>query len=91
MHKFIHMTMKEIAQRILLQQGQKTNEKDLSDCVTKYKLANNDKERIEAIVALELEIEKIKDSMDLAGFRRSDQFEVRYYWLKRLAKELKII
>jgi hypothetical protein len=89
--KFNNMTLKEIAQRILLQQGQKTEEKHLSDCITKYKIAINNTQRIEAITELEIEIEKIKDSMDLTGYRRSDQFEARYYHLKKIAKELKII
>jgi hypothetical protein len=91
LQKFNNMTLKEIAQRILLQQGQKTEEKHLSDCITKYKIAINNTQRIEAITELEIEIEKIKDSMDLAGYRRSDQFEARYFHLKKIAKELRII
>jgi hypothetical protein len=46
---------------------------------------------MEAITLLEIEISKVKDWMDLKGYRKSDQFEVRFFYLKRLAKDLKII
>ena len=86
------MTLKEIAQKILLQQGHQYDEKHISDAVQKFRLASNNTQRIEAIVDIELEIEKIKDAMDIQGFSRSgSQFEIRYFHLKKIAKELKII
>jgi hypothetical protein len=85
------MTLSQIAQVILRQQGNQIDEKNITDAYHKYRLAINDHERIEAITLIEIEISKIKDAMDLKGFRKSDQFESRYNYLKRLAKELKII
>ncbi len=86
------MTLREIAQRILKTQNNEYNEVHLSEAVQKFRVARNNTEIIEAITGIELEIEKIKDSLDLKGFSRSGrQFEVRYNYLKRLAKELKII
>jgi hypothetical protein len=86
------ITLREIAQKILLQQGHKFDEKHIFDAVQKFRLASNNTQRIEAIVDIELEIEKIKDALDLQGFSRSgQQFEIRYFHLKKIAKELKII
>jgi hypothetical protein len=85
------MTLSKIAQVILRNQGNQIDEKNMTDAYHKYKLALNDHERMEAITLLEIEISKIKDYMDLKGYRKSDQFEVRFFYLKRLAKDLKII
>jgi hypothetical protein len=85
------MTLSKIAQVILRNQGNQIDEKNMTDAYHKYKLALNDHERMEAITLIEIEISKIKDYMDLKGYRKSDQFEVRFFYLKRLAKDLKII
>ncbi len=85
------MTLSKIAQVILRNQGNQIDEKNMSDAYHKYKLALNDHERMEAITLIEIEISKVKDWMDLKGYRKSDQFEVRFFYLKRLAKDLKII
>ncbi len=91
LQKFNKMTLSHIAQVILRQQGNQIDEKSMTDAYHKYKLAINNHERIEAITLIEIEISKIKDHMDIKGFRKSDQFEIRYHYLKRLAKDLKII
>ena len=85
------MTLSKIAQVILRNQGNQIDEKNMTDAYHKYKLALNDHERMEAITLIEIEISKVKDWMDLKGYRKSDQFEVRFFYLKRLAKDLKII
>jgi hypothetical protein len=85
------MTLSKIAQVILRNQGNQIDEKNMTDAYHKYRLALNDHERMEAITLIEIEISKVKDWMDLKGYRKSDQFESRYNYLKRLAKDLKII
>jgi hypothetical protein len=85
------MTLSKIAQVILRNQGNQIDEKNMTDAYHKYRLALNDHERMEAITLLEIEISKVKDWMDLKGYRKSSQFEVRFFYLKRLAKDLKII
>ena len=85
------MTLQKIAEFLLKEQKHEINDKHLGDAYHKYRLALNNPEKIEAITLMELEIAKIKDALDLSGFKKSDQFEIRFYYLKRLCKELMIL